>query len=436
MAKIVIDDVELQLAPVQAGAAYGIHLCQTHNWHDPSDAKVSVVEQQTFHGAFPNQPAWRESVLVSFEGTSIGVDRADYQRLRNELAQLGAGKASIRIALEDGEERTWRDGYVVAVNIKDDHNKNWFTWSIDVRCPDPRRYGSVQVDVENMRAGGAQYNLATGNGWRVSNGAGDDKASAGVDDGFTLSAATSSAGKVKHALFYRIPKLAFPVRRVRLKVRGWQAGVKPRLNLSWLSDGMLRRVDAYTPQAISENGGEIIFDQHVTQPDGVSGLTVAIESYDPVLPLVSAWAATELMVGAFTDESFQDGDSLGWAWLDTDTGRVAAQLGTRWTLDNQEGTAPSTPAITVTAARDMPKGFTLSFYGSDDELVYPGAIQAGQTVELLPGEHAVLIDGRLSPVVAIGKWPQARPGAIEQLSLTSNTASDFTATCTWSPAWW
>ena len=75
MAKIVIDDVELQLAPVQPGAAaYGIHLCQTHNWHDPSDAKVSVVEQQTFHGSFPNQPAWRESVLVSFEGTSIGVD--------------------------------------------------------------------------------------------------------------------------------------------------------------------------------------------------------------------------------------------------------------------------------------------------------------------------------------------------------------------------
>lgn len=440
MAKIVIDDVELQLAPVQPGAAaYGIHLCQTHNWHDPSDAKVSVVEQQTFHGAFPNQPAWRESVLVSFEGTSIGIDRADYQRLRNELAQLGAGKASIRVALEDGEERTWRDGYVVAVNIKDDHNKNWFSWSIDVRCPDPRRYGPVQERREALSAGGTQYSLAgngepsSTDGWYASIGAGSRIAPDGVSNRMVFK--SFSGARDKLALFYRVPELTYPVKRVRLLVAG-DAGGRVRLSLSWLTDGVLRRVEGFKPVTLSGDSAPVLIDATVQQPPGVNGLTVGIEQYDPSLPSLRSLRAGSLMVGAFTDEEFQDGDSLGWAWLGEPGKSVAAQLGTRWPLDNTTGTAPSTPAIRVYAIKNLDKGFTLSFYGSDEKLVYPGAIKAGSVVELLPGEHAVLIDGRLSPLVAVGTWPVVPPGELVQLSLTANSASDFEATSIWAPAWW
>lgn len=432
VAKITVDGVELRLAPCLPDAdAKGKHWCQTHTWHNPSDAKIGVVEQPANHGGFPNQPAWRESVLVSFEGFSWGANRSDYQRLRNELAQLGAGKETVKVTVRDQDEETWRHGYVVAVNIEDDHNRNLFKWSLDIRCPDPRRYGSIQERREFLAAGGSQYSLASAKtltDWHCSTGAGIESQPNRLDGGW-VTWDTGSAAKT--AMFYRLNELLYPVRRVRLFVKA-PSGLL-RLSLSWMRAGMLKQVQAFNPQTMD---GQTVFDQMVTQPAWADGLTVGVEAFDPSMPEVSCIQVQGLMVGAFIDASYQDGDSLGWAWLGVPGKSASAQLGTRWPLDNRDGTAPSTPAICIEALQDMPGGFTLSFYGSSASLVYSGDIPAGVIVELIPGEHAVLIDGKLSPIVAVGTWPVVPGGELMQLSLTANSKTNFAAVSTWAPAWW
>lgn len=438
---VYIGEIELILGPppVSNDAAKGHHWVRTHSWHGTGGSKAEVIEQTSNSGAFPLGPGWRESVLVSFEGFSWGRDRADYRRLRNELTALGAEKNTVLVRLVDCDEDTWRDGHVVAVEVADDRGTDRFTWSIDVRCADPRRYGPVQERREALSAGGTQYSLAgngkpsSTDGWYASVGADSRLSPDGVSDRMVYKSFASARDKL--ALFYRVSELTYPVKRVRLFVAG-DAGGKVRLSLSWLADGVLRRVEGFQPVALSGDSAPVLIDATVSQPAGVNGLTVGVEQYDPSLPSLRSLRAGSLMVGAFTDEEFQDGDSLGWAWLGEPNKSVAAQLGTRWPLDNTTGTAPSTPAIRVYAIKNLDKGFTLSFYGSDEKLVYPGSIKAGSVVELLPGEHAVLIDGRLSPLVAVGTWPVVPPGELVQLSLTANSASDFEATSIWAPAWW
>lgn len=436
-----VGGVRLWLGPAASSRqdAAGKHWIQSHTWHDSGDSKAKTVEQPAASGAFPLARAWRESVLVSFEGFSLAESRAEYQRLRDELMALGAETAGVRVRFVDGGEDTWRLGHVASVDCEPDHGRNWFKWTLDVRCVDPRRYGRVESRRETLSAGGSQYSLAANgrpsnpSGWWVSTGAGV-RVPAIVSGGW---ASTGDRGlRSRLALFYRVESLTYRVRRVRVWARGIPETAKARLSLSWLKSGVLRRVDALTPQMLASGDGVVFDAPEVQQPENVDGLTVGLEAYDPSLEALSRLDARFLMVGAFTDSDFQDGDSLGWAWLGQPGQSPTAQLGTRWLLDNRAGTAPSTPAITVTAKRQMLGGFTLSFYGSEDKLVYSGDIAAGSVVELVPGEHAVLIDGKLSPVVAVGRWPAVPPGELVQLSLTANNTTDFEATATWSPAWW
>lgn len=417
----------------------GTRLVELDGWWTLPDTKTRPVEQLSNHGSFPIGTPWRQSQVFEIRVEHEAQTKAQASESLARFMALGA-EQPVRVTVEDHDGTTWRDCIVSQAELIKAH-EDCHKWEAVLSCiaADPRRYGPTQERREALSAGGTQYSLAgngkpsSTDGWYASVGANSRIAPDGVSNRMVYK--SFSGARDKLALFYRVPELTYSVKRVRLFVAG-DAGGRVRLSLSWLADGVLRRVESFQPVALSGDSAPVLIDVSVQQPAGVNGLTVGVEQYDPSLPSLRSLRAGSLMVGAFTDEEFQDGDSLGWAWLGEPGKSVAAQLGTRWPLDNTTGTAPSTPAIRVYAIKNLDKGFTLSFYGSDDELVYPGSIKAGSVVELLPGEHAVLIDGRLSPLVAVGTWPVVPPGELVQLSLTANSASDFEATAIWAPAWW
>lgn len=420
----------------------GARLVDIDGWWTLPASKTRPVEQPSAHGAFPLGTPWRESHVFEIRVEYQAENSAAAARALEDFMALGA-EEHVLVTVFDHDGATWRECVVPETQLVKAH-EDCSTWEavMSFIAVDPRRYGRVESRRETLAAGGSQYNLAAGGKgnnkdvWRVSYGAGHEIPPVSALNGTVRWLLYGSQTNDKTAIFFRIPKLLYRVNRVRLKVQTWNMDMRVRLNLSWLKNGVLRQVDAFTPQLMGAAGRVNLIDQQVRQPAGVNGLTVAVEQYDPTLPAIRAYYVSELMVGAFTDEEFQDGDSLGWAWLGEPGKSASAQLGTRWPLDNRVGTAPSTPAITVTAKRQMPGGFTLNFYGSEDKLVYSGDIPAGAVVELVPGEHAVLIDGKLSPIVAVGRWPAVPPGELVQLSLTANASTDFEATATWSPAWW
>ncbi|PMC72319.1 hypothetical protein CJ196_10555, partial [Bifidobacterium breve] len=74
---------------------------------------------------------------------------------------------------------------------------------------------------------------ASTDGWYASIGAGSQLSPDGVSNRMVYKAFPVARDKL--ALFYRVPVLTYPVKRVRLFVAG-DAGGKVRLSLSWLAD--------------------------------------------------------------------------------------------------------------------------------------------------------------------------------------------------------
>lgn len=444
-AYVEIADVRLELERWPSAPADDAHLCETHTWHDTTASKAELVERIAGHGAHQMGPAWRESTLATFRGYTRCGSRTTYQKMRNQLAAIGAGLSLVTVRVVDDNEDTWRLGHVIAISIDDDLAENQFTWSIDTRCLDPRRYGPKQVLQEQVAAEASLTNNATNpklsvdqSGWKAWARTGGAAALSRerVADGF---AARATAVKPSDGIAVGMPRIpaSGPVGIVRLEAQS-SIAVEVSLALTWWAGDKVLRADVSNPARLAARGTWQLLSwaDFPAKPATATHVTVAVDAMDQPYATGSWLEATRLVVGAQSSPDYVDGDSLGWQWLGTPGLSASAKTGTSWQLDNRLGTAPSTPAIEFTATSNLATGFTLRFHGKPDVLTYRGRIQHGAKVELLPDEHAILVNGSLSPTVAVGTWPTVAAGQMEQLALYANTPAGFDATCTWSPAWW
>lgn len=210
--------------------------------------------------------------------------------------------------------------------------------------------------------------------------------------------------------------------------------IRACLTVSHMDGPLVNQTVAFPDVAITTTGTLLTAQLPPSEPHA---LTVGVSTYDtdsaePVTLSVKDLPHEQGQSGAW---EYQDGDSNGWTWEGPPGNSASSQVGTRWHLDNSEGTASSVPSLKFTTAGSI-AGFRLKFFNDAREFVYRHPINAGSEVELIPNEHAIIIDGVLAPYVAGGDWPVVEAGTIEDLSLMPLSQSPFTATCDWAPAWW
>ena len=447
-----VGDVRLWGTAADMPDLFDIHILETHNWRESTSVKTSVEERAGAHGGFAPKETWRESALVSIKGHSSGSTRELYHQLTNQLNALGSNQL-VRIMFEDAEERTWRDGAVVKATVSDDKASLTSTWTLDIRCPDPRRYGVAPSREELIDATNTLYNLvlnpapvAGGAPWIASTRAEDTKA-AEIVGGWAR--VTAPEGGAPEALWQTDPReaakqspgialgvdvaLARKVTYIAVDARASEAR-RVRLTLTWVTSGnTVIRTDAYEPVQLTA-GATVRLQREVSPPANATKVRVGIDGFGQYWSPGATLEAQHAIVGVSAE--YADGDSLGWVWAGQPGNSTSAKTGTSWELDNSKGTAPSTPRVEFTALSDMLDGFTLKFHGASERLYFSGAIKRGSVVKLLPAEQVVLVNGSLSEGVVVGRWPEVAAGAVVRLSLAANAPATFKAVCDWAEAWW
>lgn len=191
---------------------------------------------------------------------------------------------------------------------------------------------------------------------------------------------------------------------------------------------------------------QVTFDQIVVGPEwrrlstvlvpprGAMSMSVAVDALDNPDGTEDYTLSVRGLVEGGADSDYHDGDSPGWHWNGARGDSTSSQTGPQWVLDNRDGTAPSLPTISFTPAGTL-SGFRLSA-GHGHELRWVGQIPAKAKVELIPGEHAVMINGKLAKAVARGEWPVVKAGECITVTLVPTESVKFSAECRWSAAWW
>lgn len=447
-----IGDVRLWGTAADMPDFFDIHILETHNWRESTSTKTEVEERSGAHGAFAPRETWRESALVSIKGHSSGSNRELYHKLTNQLNALGSNKL-VKIVFEDAEERTWRYGFLVKAAVDDDKAKLISRWTLDIRCPDPRRYAIAPSREETIDSTNTEYNLVLNPGpvpggapWLASTRA-ENTGPADIVDGWARVVAPDDPGA--QALWETDPReaaklapglalgvdvaLTRKVAHLAVDARASEAR-KVRLTLTWLTtEDKVITVDAYPPVQLAADTVARL-QQAVTPPANAVKVRIGVDGFGQYWTPGARLEAQHAMAGL--SAAYADGDSLGWVWSGQPGNSTSAKTGTSWELDNRKGLAPSTPRVEFTALSEMPNGFTLKFHGTQERLYYSGRIKQGSTVKLLPAEQVVLVDGELSEGVVIGRWPEVAAGAVEKLSLAANSPAAFRAVCDWAEAWW
>lgn len=225
---------------------------------------------------------------------------------------------------------------------------------------------------------------------------------------------------------------------VAFGLRASRAGVWVSPAVTWL-DVRGAAIEQTTFQAVEIGPTWVQATAMLVPPKRAMSMSIAVDalnqtngniatSFEPFTLSVKG-----LATGSSATE-YADGDSAAWRWVGQRNNSLSEQLGPQWVLDNRDGTAPSIPSISFVPDGAI-SGFRL-IAAKGVELRWTGAIAARSKVQLIPDEHAVLVNGQLARAIARGSWPSVEPGQSLVLALVPTESVAFSAQCSWAPAWW
>ncbi|CEG98127.1 hypothetical protein [Propionibacterium freudenreichii] len=225
---------------------------------------------------------------------------------------------------------------------------------------------------------------------------------------------------------------------VAFGLRASRAGVWVSPAVTWL-DVRGGAIEQTTFQAVEIGPTWVQATAMLVPPKRAMSMSIAVDAINQTNGdiAVSFEPFTLSVKGLATGSSaaeYADGDTSAWRWVGQRNNSVSEQLGPQWVLDNRDGTAPSIPSISFVPDGAI-SGFRLIF-AKGVELRWNGAIAARSKVQLIPDEHAVLVNGQLARAIARGSWPSVEPGQSLVLALVPTESVTFSAQCSWAPAWW
>nr|DAF00014.1 MAG TPA: tail protein [Caudoviricetes sp.] len=416
-------------------------------WYGLPGSKRGVFDAAGRHGGLGAR-SWRQPRGFTLEGwADLSAPEAG-QPLINALSSLHASDLSrpvvVTVTDRDGVKR-WRRAILRGVDIDASETMS-LTYAIDCEAPDIRRYAlPAQGGVEPFASSATDFNLvpnpgleSSTAGWFASTGPGtrrepltpaDSTAGAGQAGQWTV---TAEAPSLSIGIVVPLPQApqyatvqASPSRDATL-----------HLTITWLNtEGRILAVDKLADQQTT--GGQwITLSGPVTPPAGAASAWLVVDGADTGTWAVgSSLSVDRALLGNSTGGAYRDGDSPGWTWVGTPGLSPSRKAGAMWEFDNSEGTAPSPAIITVTVAETLTTGLTLRRHATGETLNIPGPIKTGATLEILPEDRCVLLNGGLLSQQPIGWWPVAQPG--ESLTVTLSAGEGAaTARATFYPAWW
>ena len=360
------------------------------------------------------------------------------------------GRPAIITATEpDGVARS-RTVMINAIEIDTRGLPHWLDWVIECEAADTRRYGPIQFPTP-LDSATLGYNYVHNGGFR-SSAAGWWGQSLGpsplavqrVAFAFDLGAGqvvAPAGGTPGLGIATRVPLPSgtAPVPELSADVRT-SAGRLVHFTLTWL-DSQDRIVEVQKlPGRQTVAGQWTSFRHTISRHTGATAVVLAVDGLDsgPWAAGSSLAVANVLLGKRDADQGWADGNSPGWEWTGTPNASGSRAEGMTWLLDNYAGTAPSEPRMRIqVGASPLPNGFRLGVVDSGmDRLTWPYPIPANAVVDIIPGEHIILINDQLptSPQPR-GPWPVVPPGERWRLVLNADQAL-MTATTQFATAWW
>lgn len=147
------DPVVITGEGVYEGATYD----RLDGWHD-LDAELRFEQRPSAPGAFAPRRTYTEARSISVEGQYFGSDRADALRMRERIARLYNDGRPITMTVADDLRTTSREVYVESIVFPWTIHRE-FRFDLDVRAPDPRRYGPAAISSTGLAAAGGGLEL-------------------------------------------------------------------------------------------------------------------------------------------------------------------------------------------------------------------------------------------------------------------------------------
>lgn len=129
-------------------------------WYGIDGVDLGFSRRPNAPGAFAPVKTFPDARTISIEGDYFGADRAAALRMREDLAALYNEGRPVVMTVADDLRTTSRIVYVDTVDFPWTIHPE-FEYTIDVKAPDPRRYGDVVISSTGLAAPG------TGLSWPI-----------------------------------------------------------------------------------------------------------------------------------------------------------------------------------------------------------------------------------------------------------------------------
>lgn len=136
----------------------GFHFTDITGWTDAPDVDMDSIKRPAAHGRFV-VPAWLDERVVRLPGFVVA---KSHMELEHSSAKFrGLISRPIRLVIEDALETAWVDGTVTGASFRNHGFAPEGTWSLEVTCEDPRKFGKVH----EFAAGAVAYHRGNFDAW-------------------------------------------------------------------------------------------------------------------------------------------------------------------------------------------------------------------------------------------------------------------------------
>lgn len=124
------------------------------DWYSGSSTKSTPRARPSSDGSFDTNRFYYNDLVVSISGHYINYDPTQVARAKSQLAGKKKGGRSVAIAVYDAVGVTSRTGKIAKVSIPHSADPYSFSYTIDILCVDPKRYGDLRVLTTSLAVGG------------------------------------------------------------------------------------------------------------------------------------------------------------------------------------------------------------------------------------------------------------------------------------------
>lgn len=122
----------------------GLTYDRIDGWYDLPDVDLDFEKRPGAPGAFAPMQAFPGEATISIEGDYFGSTRADALLMRETLLELFNNGKPLTMAVADDLRTTRREVMVANIDIPFTIHPD-FTYKVDLKAADPRRYGDAQT---------------------------------------------------------------------------------------------------------------------------------------------------------------------------------------------------------------------------------------------------------------------------------------------------